>query len=428
MTRSIFKFALLPAATILFCGCISKAIEADESAQTLEVDEPQSSVSVAKPKRHLFQIIKHADANLDQSTLSVHDGLHSNSEQAVAPRSVSAFSENMKGSKKEDAEFITVRVEQSGRKQNPYANSFSTEALTILENAEGGVSLSGEIYQQLYGEASDSLDADGLVENALGSGAEKRRLPSEAFKKNALAKAIAMAALAAAKDPSAAAQEERRAPQADIQPEGSANADGADQAGSEPEIAQIGGSETDDIASIDQVGESSAVTCRCEEFESGLCVSVSDGSACVEQPASRAVAASDDPEELERLRRLSEVGGADASDDSQNARLASGLASQVPPESWTQREFSTVLNTLIGDAATNLGAEQEKALRDALNARADDLFPVFTGISYQQRVESFIINGFGVDVTYGCIALKRNDLRAMVRVPFSGASNQCELL
>ena len=65
---------------------------------------------------------------------------------------------------------------------------------------------------------------------------------------------------------------------------------------------------------------------------------------------------------------MSEVGDVDSNDKSANARLALGLASKVPPESWTLKEFSTVLNTLIGDAATKLGPDQEEALRRALNA------------------------------------------------------------
>lgn len=441
MLRYVFRcWVAIAAATI--GACASDVADQDTSSQTVTSEakiKAAASRSVTAVRSRAARIIKHADANLDQSTFTQASfervfGAPAKHENSTLNAAVASMTDNAADGIENQAA-NTVQLSQSGWTPKPNVKTQDADGVPTNRGPAAGVisaSSQDRIYRQLYGDASEALGADSLnsdgADNAGPSNnrAQDQRSAREIARRNAFAKAIAVAALSATQNASVEANRTENQSAAVSSDTDDQTADRNDQpVNSEPEIPQIGAPNNESSAALDQVTSSEALDCPCENEQDGVCVSVSDATACVEQPAIRSGELVDDPEALERLRRRSEAGG--PSDEEADARLALGLASQIPPESWSLQEFSSVLETLIGDAATQLGPDQEASLRSALNAQAEDLFPIFTGISYRQRTELFLIEGFDVSVTYGCILLAKNDLRAIVRVPFSGATNQCEL-
>ena len=134
MMRPVFRFSLLLAAT-LFCGCILNAGEPSElNSGILKDPEPSKragvqrnseSTSISNYRR--FQVVKNADANLEQSTLLANDSAQLRGDRAVAPSLVSQRTNNISQSDQSSFNISAVSVVQIGWEKKRNASPFSTE-------------------------------------------------------------------------------------------------------------------------------------------------------------------------------------------------------------------------------------------------------------------------------------------------------------
>ena len=104
---------------------------------------------------------------------------------------------------------------------------------------------------------------------------------------------------------------------------------------------------------------------------------------------------------------------------------ALSMASQIPPEQWTESQFVDIATVLI---ALSERGENMRTIRAYLENHSDSLYKAFASPANHERAERFDgLNPYSATVSYGCLELfKSRTYRSMIRVPESGSQSQCD--